>query len=60
MNKLLMIETRRQLLTCDPEFCEGVLILQVGFDESWLTVDQVKDLVSHLQRALDEHGDKTQ
>ena len=22
----------------------------------WLTINQVKDLVSHLQRALDEHG----
>ena len=25
-----------------------------------LTVNQVENLVSHLQRALDEHGDKTQ
>lgn len=25
-----------------------------------LTVNQVKDLVSHLQQTLDEHGDKTQ
>jgi len=28
--------------------------------EFWLTVNQVKNLMSHLQRALDEHGDKTQ
>ena len=28
--------------------------------EFWLTVNQVKDLMAHLQRALDEHGDKTQ
>ena len=26
----------------------------------WLTVNQVKNLMSHLQRALDEHGGRTQ
>ena len=30
-----------------------------GYSWTNLTVNQVKDLMSHLQRALDEHGDRT-
>jgi len=32
---------------------------QSGEESDFFTVNQVKNLMSHLQRALDEHGDKT-
>jgi len=39
---------------------DDVLCIQTYDEWSDLTVNQVKDLMVHLQRALDEHGDKTQ
>ena len=50
------------ILEADSVFDFDGLILISMFDGDMcnLTVNQVQDQMSHLQRALDEHGDKTQ
>jgi hypothetical protein len=48
------------ILEADSVFDFDGLILISMFDGDMcnLTVNQVQDLMSHLQRALDEHGDR--
>ena len=54
-------------LTVDAEFHkEGFICMTIYDSSEWsvscqsLTVNQVKNLMSHLQRALDEHGERNE
>ena len=49
-------------LIVDPQFDNvGDLYYDCGVEyDKTLNINEVKDLMVHLQRALDEHGDKTQ
>ena len=62
MSKVWMDEDKSgDFLDVSNRFYSGYLSLEISstIDMVDLSVNQVKDLMSHLQRALDEHGDKT-
>ena len=44
----------------DDGYLEFVLTDDYGDLYDWLTVNQVKNLMSHLQRALDEYGERNE